>query len=74
MPLRPGSADDLGDHFKVHYRRGDERFVEGCDTLQEAVARACRKLGKNPALRIWITDAANQMVLDEAEIRSRCEC
>jgi hypothetical protein len=72
MPARSDSPEAPGDYFKIHAWRGAERFVEGCDTFEEAVARACRKLKKHPDLTIWITDAANHTLLDGDELRRRC--
>jgi hypothetical protein len=58
-------------YFKLHVRNGAERLVEGCDSLDEALARASRKHEKDPCAVLWITDAANRMVLDEEELRLR---
>jgi len=76
-PLPPANAKGTNHqsaHFKVHSRRGTERFVDGCDSLEEAVTRACRKLQKDPSLRVWITDSTNRLLLAEEEIRLRCGC
>jgi len=73
MPARSDSPEAPGDYFKIHVRRGAERFVEGCDTFEEAVAHACRELAKHRDLTIWITDATNHTVLDVDQLRRRCD-
>ena len=53
-------------------RHGNERWVDGCDSIEEAVKRGCRKLAKKPDALIWISDAENQVVMDKAELARRC--
>jgi hypothetical protein len=72
MPACSDSPEAPGDYFKIHARRGAERYVEGCDTFEEALSRACRKLAKHPDMRIWITDAGNRTLLEADELRKRC--
>jgi hypothetical protein len=73
MPAHSETTRGAENGFKVHSRRGTERFVDICDTFEEAVGRACRKLAKHPDLIVWITDAANRIVLEEGDLRKRCE-
>ena len=58
-----------GDAFKLHYVQAGERWVVTYDGLARALAGAFKRLEEDPATTVWISDAANQPLYAETQIR-----
>jgi hypothetical protein len=64
-------AEDHSDSFRLHYVEERRRCVITYDTLDAALEGARTRLAKHPDLRLWISDAGKQVLMDGAAIRAR---
>jgi len=71
--MLPPSANlgDGSDAFQLHYAREMQRCVVSYDTLDAALAGACKRLEEDSCLRVWITDASKRAILDDSQVRKR---